>query len=58
MVLALNNLQGLICHKNQPTNPPTKQTKVKTSISDLTGLVSLFKGISAIVGYLMPQTFL
>ena len=23
--LALNNLQGLICHKNQPTNQPTNQ---------------------------------
>ena len=24
--LALNNLQGLICHKNQPTNQPTIQS--------------------------------
>ena len=21
--LAINNLQGLVCHKNQPTNQPT-----------------------------------
>ena len=25
MDLALNNLQGLICHKTQQTNQPTKQ---------------------------------
>ena len=28
--LALNNLQRLICHKNQPTNQLTKQPKVCT----------------------------
>ena len=25
MVLALNNLQGLICHKTQQTNQPTSK---------------------------------
>ena len=28
MDLALNNLQRLICHKNQPTNQPTNQVKI------------------------------
>ena len=37
--LALNNVQWLICHKTQPNQ----------------GLVSLFKGISTFVGYLMPK---
>ena len=27
MYLALNNLQRLICHKNQPTNQPTDLTR-------------------------------
>ena len=27
MDLALNNLQKLICHKNQPTNQPTEPTQ-------------------------------
>ena len=27
--LTLNNLQGLICHKTQPTNPTNQQTNLK-----------------------------
>ena len=28
MDLALNNLQGLICHKTQPTNQPTTSNQI------------------------------
>ena len=32
MDLALNNLQRLICHKNQSTNPPTNQSFCRLSL--------------------------
>ena len=49
--LALNNLEGLICHKNQHSQNQLKYTFE----SKITGLDSLFYGISTFVGYLMPK---
>ena len=40
MDLALNNLQRLICHKNQPTNQPNKQTENNTYVGLTTTTLS------------------
>ena len=60
--LALNNHQGLICHKIQPsslTEGKVSDGKVKkqTGLSPYDWLV-WFYGISTFVGYLTPIPFL
>ena len=47
MDLALNNLQGLICHKTQPTNPTMDQIKLLVSVKYYQLLLSVYKQMSA-----------
>ena len=42
MDLALNNLQGLICHKNQPTNQPVIMTGFEKNIKIQNTMVYYF----------------
>ena len=51
--LALNDLEGLICHKNQPTNQPTTKDSIVDHIL-LQHLLSAYHTLLAAVGEGIP----